>query len=233
MRVSLFVRCFIAVHVGLMALVGGVACGESGSVADGGAMKKPDASGAAGRMGHAGHAADAGDGLLQSSAEVNGDIEGKQLIPKSALVGYTGGFVFVHTTVKTRHHLAVITDFADHCGNGDVVGGVLYFDFFQNASLADSHVTQPGTFSLWAPKINGEPTPTDNRVAVSYSETLQDGSGGGFRALTGTVTVTEVTDAVLSATFDVAFESTTLTGSFKAPICNEWARDSSIPTYGP
>jgi hypothetical protein len=220
----LFVSCLF------VELLGGVGCRTRSSIGDGGEL---DASSSAGGMAQAGHAADAGAGLRQLSAEVTGDIEGKQFSPKSALVGYTGGYVFVHTTVKTRHQLVVVTDFADHCGNGEVVGGVLYFDLFQNASLEDSRVTRPGTFSVWAPKINGEPTPTDNRVAVSFFETAQDGSGGGFRALTGTVTVTEVTDTVVSATFDLAFESSALKGSFTAPICAQWARDSSIPTTGP
>lgn len=161
-------------------------------------------------------------------ATILGEIDGIPMEPKSALWGSATSYTFVHTRVITRHQEIAVTDFPDRCGNGDVMGKILYFDLFHNPSLANSTVTQPSTLAVWLPDLSGgKPVPTDDRVVVTYAETGPDG-GHGYVARSGSVVVTGISDREISATFDVTFEAGSLTGSLTATSCDQWSRGASI-----
>lgn len=189
--------------------------GGAGAAANGGA----GAAGVGGQAGQGGH-----DG----TATVNGAVGDDSLDPSSVIAGESSGFVFVFTHVETLHHAVAVSDFDDACGNTDIEGTSFYLDLFQNPSLADSTVTSPGTFPIWLPALNGEPTPTDNRAVLTFIVNGPDG-GRSETAQSGTVTVTSVDDSHIAADFDVTFEDGSLAGSFDAPICSPWTRSGSVP----
>ena len=136
----------------------------------------------------------------------------------------------IRTHLETRHQEIAITDFADECGNSDVIGRIILIDLFQDPSSRNSTVTRPGAFDVWLPTLDGQgSTPTGNRAIVSYDVTEADGSGTGYLAQSGTVMVTSVSGTAISATFDVSIDGDKLHGSFVAPTCDPWTRSATVP----
>jgi len=174
-----------------------------------------------------------GDAPFHGSATVEGSVTGAPPFEEQDThFGVAPGYIFVGTAVASRHYEVVITDFADTCGNGDVIGQILYFDLFQNPSLEDSTVTEPGTYRVWAPALDGSAgIPTDNVVVGTYGVVGDDG-GRAWVAQSGVVDVLEVSDGVLSATFDLVFSEGALSGSFTSAGCDEWGRGANIPRPG-
>jgi len=183
-----------------------------------------------GAIGCSGKSGEQGDAPFHGSATVEGSVTGAPPFEERDVhFGVAPGYIFVGTAVPSRHHEVVITDFSDTCGNGEVIGQILYFDLFQNPSLEDSTVTEPGTYPVWAPALDGSAgIPTDNVVVGTYGVVGEDG-GRAWIAQSGVVDVLEVSDGVLSATFELVFPDGTLSGSFTAAGCDEWGRGANIP----
>lgn len=175
---------------------------------------------------------DAHDGSESfETTTIDGIVDGNIFNPVSVISGISTNYFFVFMALNTEHIAVAISEFSDDCGNQNIVGRGIVFDLFQNPSLPNSIVTEPGVFTVWFPSLapSNDPIPTDNRVIVTYANNAADGSGTGFIAQSGNLTVTKVSSDSISGTFDVAFEDGHLTGSFSAPICEPWTHGSSIP----
>jgi hypothetical protein len=200
-----------------------VAAGGGGGTGVGGGAGAPSEGGSP-SVGGAG-----GDGgTLEPSAMLSGSVEGESFAPVSVISGVSPLYVFVMTALETDHTAVAISGFADECGNTVVEGLSLYIDIFQNPSLPDSTVTEPGTFAAWLPPLNGGDTPTDNRAVLTF---IDNGPTGGSASVaqSGELTITSVSEAGISGTFDVTFENGELTGTFDAPACSPWTRSGSAP----
>lgn len=162
------------------------------------------------------------------SATIDGTVSGNSLVPASALTGTSSPYVFVHTMLSTQFTLVTITDFADFCGNENVMGTMLYISLFENPTVAVSVVTAPGTFDVWAPSLDGQGVPTGKAAVVNFS-TNSDQGGQIATAASGTVTITQVSSTRIVGTFDATILGDHLTGTFDAPSCQVWNRSSSIP----
>src|SRR5262245_5407602 len=133
-----------------------------------------------------------GDDDVGESATVNGTVNGNSLVPVSAISGTTSPFIYVFTEVDTTFTAVAISDFQDECGNTNVIGNSLYFSLFQDPTQSNSVVTEPGTFAVWLPDLNGQgPVPTGNQVVLSFFHNTEEG-GSGQTAASGSVTITRV-----------------------------------------
>lgn len=94
---------------------------------------------------------------------------------------------------------------------------------------ADATVSQPGTFGVWLPTINADPSaiPSEPFAVVTY---FDPSNGRGSVAQSGTVAVTQLSSERISGNFDVIFNSGALSGTFdSAVLCDPWTDFSAIP----
>ena len=175
---------------------------------------------------------DGSTGGSGGSARINGTISGTRLVPVSAISGTTFGFEFVFTVLPTTYTAVAISDFADECGNENIVGHSLYFSLFENPTLSNSVVTKSGRFAVWLPDLNGQGTVgTDNQVVALYISNTEEG-GSGQLAQSGSVTIRHVSTDAISGSFELTFGDDHLTGTFDAPSCQPWTRSGNIPEPG-
>ena len=167
--------------------------------------------------------------LSLGRATIDGTIAGSPLEPVSVISGTKVGYTFVFTRLETTHTAVAISDFPDRCGTETVIGRTLYLSLFENPTLPVSVVSQPGTFDVWLPALDGQSDPgPGNRAIVQFMRETNDG-GYGQLAQSGTVTVERVSSEEISGSFDVMIGSDHVTGSFRAPICEPWTRSGDIP----
>jgi hypothetical protein len=166
----------------------------------------------------------------EPGTRIVGEVDGLTMDAQSSLGGLAGTYAFVRTLLPTKHTAVQIASVPLTCDSqGWPDATVLAFDLFDNPTLSNSVVREPGTFNTWIPTINAdEPTPTDRRSIVAFGAKGSNGTKLSL-AQSGSVTVTSLNGSRIAGTLDVTFEEGRLTGSFDAEICDSWARSNSIP----
>lgn len=156
--------------------------------------------------------------------------------------GISPVYVHVFTAITSDHTVIKISDFDDDCDPEPIPatmgypGLSLYMDLFVDATMEDSSVTEPGTFTVWLPPIQpeGAVLPSEPFAILTFSDPMH---GRGVLAESGSASVTRVSADQFIGSFeanfnttDLGFEPGRLEGSFNVEMtCDPWVDSSSIP----